>query len=288
MQENEISEKMVSMKNILSLSFIILMLFSCGRKTDLNYRSTRIETIERARRLEELETERLARDEEKRRTWDEIVLESRQSFKSIEPLLKFKCYACHDSNTKLPIYGRILRRHNPVNHHREDGIKALDLAAGFPFKAQGNPSQISLLKAIKYEIVTRKMPLKVYTSFYRKRRIFEDDEKQILQWIDPLLQRLEDFDQRFKPQDQTPLGQTVQLFEQKCIRCHGNGANRGGFGNIEDLKSLAQSRYVNKEDPEASILYQVMAKGEMPPNPSEALNPDELSNIKQWIENSRK
>ena len=90
---------------------------------------------------------------EKKKAWSNIVSEAVVSFKNIESVMQKKCFDCHDKNTKTPIDGRIVPRINPVYHHQQDGIKALDFSQKFPLLAKGNPSQISLLKAIKNEVI---------------------------------------------------------------------------------------------------------------------------------------
>ena len=71
-----------------------------------------------------------------------------------------KCFDCHDKKTKTPVY-----------HHQQDGIKALDFSQKIPLLAQGRPYKISLLKAIKNEVLDRSMALKAYTIVYRARKV---------------------------------------------------------------------------------------------------------------------
>jgi hypothetical protein len=65
---------------------------------------------------------------EKKKAWSNIVSEAVVSFKNIESVMQKKCFDCHDKNTKTPIDGRIVPRINPVYHHQQDGIKALDFS----------------------------------------------------------------------------------------------------------------------------------------------------------------
>jgi mono/diheme cytochrome c family protein len=128
------------------------------------------------------------------------------------------------------------------------------------------------------------MPLKIYTITNPRKKINDQDEKNILAWIDPLIQKLVDFNERYSVPTGSVEDQTANIFEQKCYRCHANGNNRGSFGGMEDLTRLSMSKYVDAENPEASGLYTIMQNGEMPPNPKEAMTQDELVIIRDWIE----
>lgn len=226
--------------------------------------------------------------EEKEAAWKIIVTEANVSFKEIEGTIQRKCFACHDANTKTPIYGRILTNVNPVYRHQKDGIKVLDFSKRFPFQAQGNPSQISLLKAIKNEVVDRSMPLKAYTTFYPGRKINENDEEQILAWVDPLLEKLEDFEERYQNTEGNLNGQVHKIFEQKCFRCHANGNDRGHFGNMQDTAALIKGRYVDLKNPLQSAIYKLSLAKKMPPNPRDALAEEELLLMGEWLENLAK
>jgi hypothetical protein len=246
------------------------------------------EALDRIKQSEEqaerIQAQRIAKAIEKKRVMAEIIFEAQVSFQDIRPALKNKCFACHDTNTKLPIYGRVLRNRNPINRHREDGIKSLDFVLDFPFSAQGNPPQLALLRTLRNSITDRSMPLKIYTITNPRKKINDQDEKNILAWIDPLIQKLVDFNERYSVPTESVEDQTDNIFEQKCYRCHANGNNRGSFGGMEDLTRLSMSKYVDAENPEASGLYTIMQNGEMPPNPKEAMTQDELVIIRDWIE----
>jgi mono/diheme cytochrome c family protein len=267
---------------------LIPLLISCGESSRLVFHDLKQEALDRIKQSEEqaerIQAQRIAKAIEQKRIMAEIVFEAQESFQTIRPLLKNKCFACHDSNTKLPIYGRILRNRNPVNKHREDGIKALDFVLDYPLSAQGNPPQLSLLRTLRNSITDRSMPLKIYTAVYPRKKISDQDEKDLLAWIDPLIQKLVDYDERYSVPAGTVEAQTAHIFEQKCYRCHANGNNRGSFGGMEDLARLSLSKYVDAQNPEASGLYTIMQDGEMPPNPKEAMTQDELVIIRDWIE----
>jgi mono/diheme cytochrome c family protein len=249
------------------------------------------EDLDRIKQSEEqaerIQAQRIAKAIEQKRVMAEIIFEAQVSFQDIRPAFKNKCFACHDTNTKLPIYGRILRNRNPVNKHREDGIKAIDFVLDFPLSVQGNPPQLSLLRSLRNSITDRGMPLKIYTTVYPRKKLNDRDEKDLLAWIDPLIQKLFDYDERYSVPAGTVEAKAAHIFEQKCYRCHANGNNRGSFGEMEDLARLSLSQYVDVQNPEASGLYTIMQNGKMPPNPREAMTQDELVIIRDWIESTK-
>jgi hypothetical protein len=239
----------------------------------------------RLRALREAEAERLRLfliDKDK--AWKIIVTEAVDGFKEIEATVKRKCFACHDANTKTPIYGRILTSINPVYRHQKDGIKVLDFSKKFPLLAMGDPSQISLLKAIKNEVVDRTMPIKAYTSFYPKKKLNDSDEEQILAWVDPLIEKLEDFEHRFQNVEGNLDLQVNKIFEQKCFRCHANGNDRGNFANMQDTQALIKGKFVNLKEPLQSAIYTLSVAKKMPPNPRDALSDEELLLMGEWLE----
>ena len=269
----------------LNLILFIVLVASCAKRTGLDFIDDA--TVEANRRREALEAETRERarfEEEKKQTWANIVRDARESFKTIQPLIERKCFACHDTNTPVPFYGRIFRSRNPINIHRLDGIKALDFSTDFPFAAQGNPPQLSILKSFKASVIDRTMPLKSYRTFYPSKKIFKADEELILSWIDPVIERLEDYELRFTLQPRNATESSKKIFEQKCFRCHANGTARGGFGAMEDMEGLLNSSYVNRQDAYSSPLFQIVENGKMPPDPREALTNDELASLKEWIE----
>jgi len=221
---------------------------------------------------------------EKELAWKTIVVEAVDSFSEIESTVQKKCFACHDAKTKTPIYGRVFTRVNPIYHHQQDGIKALDFSQKFPLIAKGNPSQIALLKAIRNEVLDRTMPIKAYTSVYRKRKINQTDEEKILAWTDPLIEKLEEFEKRFDVSQLDVNSQMTKVFEQKCFRCHANGNDRGNFGEMQDVKKLVKGKFVNMQNPLDSAIYKLSVSKKMPPNPRDALEDQELLLLGEWLE----
>lgn len=229
------------------------------------------------------EAERLAFLEDKRKSMEEIIVEANASFEEIKPIIQKKCFDCHDTNTRLKFYARILPRLNPLYKHQVEGLKAIDFVDTFPLKAQGAPPQLALLKSIRNQVIDRTMPLKSYRLVYRNRRVFNSDEEKILAWTDPLIHKLEEYNEKFENPANDPALLARTTLELKCFRCHANGNDKGGFGDMEDTKKLLASKYVNFKNPENSALFTIADKGQMPPNKREALTEKELFDLKEWL-----
>ena len=278
-----------------------LVLFSCADKKSDSPIFT--EDLIRQERLQEearAESERLRIEElkeEKKREWQRIEIFAKETYQNIKPIIDKKCFDCHHEKAKIPIYGRIFRRRNPVFLHLKDGIEAIDFSREFPLRTSDRFSireqepevkastQISYLKAINEEVEKRSMPLKSYTFVYPKRKVFKSDEERILGWTQPLIKQMEEFKDKYRSleSDNSPAGKITRLFEAKCFRCHANGQRRGGFGNMEDLEKLKKSKYVEFDNPENSELYTISVSGRMPINPKERLTQEELDTILDWV-----
>jgi len=224
--------------------------------------------------------------EEKEKDWKEIKDGALLEYKKIEKIVRKKCYDCHDSDTKLPFYGRPLPSINPVNRHQVEGLLALDFAAKFPLTSKGSQNQIALLTAFRNSVVEKSMPLKSYTLVYPFRKIRKKDQKKLLAWIDPLIEKIKDFEDKYAEVllDPTPAGRAKKVFVGKCFRCHANGISKGGFGEMEDLEALKKSKFVNLKNPTASEIYSISVSKQMPPNPKEALSEQELQDVLDWIQ----
>ncbi|MFT6071164.1 MAG: hypothetical protein ACJAT2_001436 [Bacteriovoracaceae bacterium] len=270
---------------------LILLLFSsCFKSKEkgalyLTDKRQTVETLGSNPIIEDLERQ-VRLFEEKELEWQEIQKEALFEYKKIEKIVQKKCYDCHDSDTKLPFYGRVFPNINPVNRHQVDGVDALDLVHKFPLKAKGNPPQVALLRSFRNAVIDKTMPLKIYRRVYPFRKIKKKDQVKLLAWIDPLIEKLEAFDEKYESinLDPTPSGRVKRVFAGKCIRCHGNGVSKGGFGGMEDLEALKKSKYVNLDSPTESELYLLSYNKKMPPNVRESLTDEELQTILNWIE----
>lgn len=221
-----------------------------------------------------------------RRDLQELEVEAKESFSKIKPIIKKKCIDCHDSREKLPIYGRIFPGINPVKKHQDEGLEALDFKETFPLMAKGKPSQLSLLKAIRASVNDRTMPLKSYLIVYPWRRITKKDAPKLLAWVNPLIEEYERLEIKYTPlfEANTPRGKVERIVQAKCLRCHGNGVARGGLGGFENLEKLSKDKALfNLEEPSKSLFYTVCETGEMPKDPRERLNQEELDALLEWI-----
>jgi len=232
---------------------------------------------------------KLERQKNKALEWKRLSDEAQTEFAQIWPLLKSRCASCHDSDTPLPFYGKIFPDKNSVKHHRDDGLKSLDFAPKFPLRAQGDPPQIALLKAIQNSVIERRMPLKIYTAVQPWKKITKNDEEKILEWSDKLISRLEDFEKTYGDGEETSLeGKAVKILSMKCYRCHALGNDYGNFGDLEKFDVLMKGPFINLQNLEQSRFYKVMVDKEMPPSPRDALDSEELSLILEWLEQRSK
>jgi len=195
-----------------------------------------------------------------------------------------KCMNCHNADFKLPLYGRIFSKINPVKKHQEDGLKSLDYSEAYPFKANGNPPQIALLKSIRSAFIEKTMPLKSFTIVYPSKKINHEDEQLLLNWIEPLIDKLEKYEVKYNTIDTSIPGKAKKVLELKCFRCHANGNNRGGFSGMENTIELLKSKYIDLNSIDKSKLYESLSSGEMPPSRLEVLTNEEVNDVRAWLE----
>jgi len=84
-------------------------------------------------------------------------------------------------------------------------------------------------------------------------------------------------------------GQVHDIFEAKCLDCHGPELPRpkGKFGYVLDLKRVAENPdYIEKGHPEKSELFKMVFNDEMPGEDANVppLTKDEKDIVKKWIE----
>ncbi len=246
------------------------------------------EKVDSLRKNEALKKER----EEKQRQFElekktELIIiakDAKKSFESIKPLFDQKCMNCHNANFKLPLYGRVFGKINPVKKHQDDGLKSLEYSEGYPFKAQGNPPQVALLKSIRNAFIEKTMPIKSFTSVYPSKKINSVDEQLLLNWIDPIIEKLEKYEVKYNSIDTSIPSKAQKVLELKCFRCHANGNNRGGFNGMEKTDELLKSKYIDLTAIDKSKLYESMVTGEMPPSRLEALSNEEINDVRSWLE----
>ncbi len=274
-------------KILLLVSSITLASCGGGKSSALIFKTTSLppSSIGLEAELNIIAKKRADFEIEKKRTLKELSDDAKTSFADVRDILTNKCMNCHDSNFKLPFYGRIFESINPVTKHQVEGLAAFNFAEGYPFGIKGNPQQVSNLKALRNSIVTKSMPLKSFTVVYPKKKINEEDEKRLLAWIDPLINKIEDYELKFNSvSGQNIEAQAAKVLETKCFRCHANGNARGGFGGMEKTEELLKSKYVSKTNPDSSKIFKTIQSGEMPPNKADSLTAEEQYVIKDWLE----
>ncbi len=265
----------------------LLLIVSCGNpfgaKGKLLFRDITGEEREalKARELK-AQNDRLQFLKDKKAAADEIVRFGNEGFTALKPLLTKKCFDCHDANTQLRFYARIFPGINPLKQHQVRGLKALDFSGGYPLKAQGNPPQLALLKALKDAVSDKSMPLRIYTAVYRKRKLFEEDQKAILAWVNPLISMIEEYTEKYEATT-NPEALAKNLLETRCFRCHANGNANGNFGNMENTSELLKSRFVDTEHPEKSKMLSEIESGSMPPSRRQRFTSEEFQLVRDWL-----
>jgi len=76
------------------------------------------------------------------------------------------------------------------------------------------------------------------------------------------------------------------MLRTTCGGCHGAAANgncRAGMCYIEDIDELIAQSKITPGDPNGSLLYQRISRGEMPPAPNRPLNEDQIQDIATFI-----
>ncbi len=84
-------------------------------------------------------------------------------------------------------------------------------------------------------------------------------------------------------------GRVREIFEAKCIECHGPELPRpkGKFGYVLDLKRVAANpQYVERGQPAKSDLYVMVRDDDMPGEDANvpALTPEEKEAVRRWVE----
>src|SRR4051812_45325124 len=84
-------------------------------------------------------------------------------------------------------------------------------------------------------------------------------------------------------------GKVRDIFEAKCLDCHGPELPRpkGKFGYVLDLKRMADNpEYVERGNPDKSELYKLVFNDDMPGEDANVppLTKDEKDIVRQWIE----
>jgi nitrate/TMAO reductase-like tetraheme cytochrome c subunit len=243
-------------KNTLLTYLIFMCLFilnSCGEKNShLKFNDEDYSSLSNQNNNFYFENQKKLKSVQKEIEFVKINEEAKRSFESVREILSNKCMNCHDGNFKLPLYGRILKKINPVYAHQKDGLKAFDFGSGFPFRAQGAPPQLSILKSIKNSLIEKTMPIKSFTAIYPSKKVNDSEREILLTWLDTVIDNFETFEKVYNLNDQNSTSQAKQILELKCFRCHARGNEKGNFGGMENFEDLLNGKYVNIDSVESA------------------------------------
>lgn len=78
------------------------------------------------------------------------------------------------------------------------------------------------------------------------------------------------------------------LLRTKCAACHSPENPQGHFESVEDLEAMLFYRYIVPGEASISPLYEVISRGEMPPNPADRLNSEQVKIVFEWINSGLK
>jgi mono/diheme cytochrome c family protein len=230
-------------------------------------------------------------------TCDETKIrdEIRKTYQTqVKAIFSNKCFDCHNSLQKPPIdaFDGLGGRLNVVEDHIADGQKAMDMVADYPFMStvrgqQPAPSLVKqsvLIEGIGKSVENGTMPLPMYTDFHRSKVLTDDEKKTIENWSKDSLAKMACLEnaENNSAASKTPAGKVKQLFEQKCVLCHSDPSAM--IGVATDLKHLSTSRFIDRANPEQSLLYQqVLSTSKMQMPPGSPLTQDQISEILTWI-----
>ncbi len=223
--------------------------------------------------------------------------------KNIKKIFENKCFDCHDSTVNHAPYanivsktlGKVLPETFDLVGHKVDGLKKFDYSKGIFGDLEEEETGLGILGALEAvaadEVV---MPLESYTNVYRSKKLTSDEKNEIEQFTRDakleLNQFYEVYGTRFSDvKSQNILTKESQQFlditNKYCLRCHNNNDRDGGFGLINDLEKLASSKYIDKENPNNSLLLKQIIGGQdasMPPF-GEKLSEQDVQIVKEWI-----
>ncbi|WP_417387714.1 DUF1553 domain-containing protein [Gimesia sp.] len=91
------------------------------------------------------------------------------------------------------------------------------------------------------------------------------------------------------PAAQTPVvyeSRIQKVFEQKCLSCHNAKTRKAGLDLSSPesiLKGSESGRIIQAGDADASLLFQMIDAGEMPPDEKNHLSTEELQSLRDWL-----
>jgi len=106
---------------------------------------------------------------------------------TIQKKLQESCYDCHSNNTKYPWYNRIQPFGWLLENHIKEGKEKLNFS---DFGSYSKRRQKSKLKSIADQIEDGKMPLSSYSMVHQDAMLSEDEKKEVLDWVDTMINNL--------------------------------------------------------------------------------------------------
>lgn len=103
---------------------------------------------------------------------------------NIEVIFKTSCYDCHSNNTVYPWYGKIQPFAWVLQDHIENGKEELNFNE---FGSYSKRRKKNKLNSIASQIRDGKMPLDSYTFVHRDSKLSEQEEDEVLAWIENLI-----------------------------------------------------------------------------------------------------
>ena len=113
----------------------------------------------------------------------EVVEQINHSYRrDIKPFFQAKCFDCHVTDPDYPWYvavpglGAVMRKHN------REGVEDLDLSNDFPFKGDGNISEV--LEEIGEEVLQeREMPPTYYLVTHWDASLTDAERGRLIAWL---------------------------------------------------------------------------------------------------------
>jgi len=105
----------------------------------------------------------------------------------ITTILKTSCFDCHSNETHFPWYSKLAPSSWLLASDINRGRDKLNFSE---WKSYSKRHQIGKLEAIKEEITSGDMPLKVYTIIHRKARLTKKQVSAVAGWTDEVSKKI--------------------------------------------------------------------------------------------------
>jgi mono/diheme cytochrome c family protein len=206
----------------------------------------------------------------------------------VYPILEAKCIDCHHREVAPPWYAALPLLGPRVERDVRWGRQRLDLSRPYPFLDPEHAEALggrAYLVALRTAVLDESMPPMLYRLTHPLSSLDADEERTLLGWVDEALAEWD------RPGPEAALADRVSdVVRNRCARCHNEGVHddmNGAFDFVSDLPFLAEDEdYVVAGDAEGSPLFERLVDGSdpMPPSPNDALSPDEIELVREWID----